>query len=177
MTTPSPAPNPLDALSPELRVVRAADTALDLEPHVGRLSGLAALGVVQARICGGTTLGLAEAVMSVVEEAARRLNPERPEHALAQRLFRVHPATAHLDPIKARKRTQEARGLTARQFRAREEPRLCRLVAQAILELQAEWDAAAAAQPKAHPAAPKVGTQPLGPNTEASPDTGGVPSE
>jgi len=146
-TISSPASEPLDALSRELLTVRAADTPLDLEPHVDGLSRLAALGMVRARVRGGTTLGLAEAMMSVVREAAAgRLNPQRPEHVLAQLLFRVHPSTAGLDPVAARKRTREARRLTPRHFRAREEPRLCRLVAQAVLELAAEFDEAASGE-------------------------------
>lgn len=165
MTTPAPVADVLDMLTREMLVVRPADTALDLEPRASGLHVLAGLGVVHARVRGGTTLGLAEAIMSVVREAAaKRLNPRRPEHLHAQLLFRVHPDTERLDPVKAREHARVARGLTARQFRAREEPRLCRLVAQAILELQAEHDEVAVAVPL------KFGAQPSEPNTAALAD-------
>lgn len=129
---------PLDDLSAELRIVRAAEVALDLEPRLHQLPMLAALEVVRTRVRGGTTLGLAQAIVSVVAEAAGRLDHEQPEHVLAQLLFRVHPDTSGLHPAQARTHTQKASHVETRQFRARQEPRLCRLVAQAVLELQAE---------------------------------------
>jgi hypothetical protein len=141
MTTPQPLTDPLAVLAKELRAVRAADTAVDLEPRVDELRALLALAVVRARVRGGTALGKANAVISVVTEAARRFRPERPEHIAAQILFRVHPRTQGLTPARARRLAEEARGVGPRQFRAREELRLCRLVAQAILELEAEHTA------------------------------------
>jgi hypothetical protein len=85
----------------------------------------------------------------VTWEAAERLadDPDRlgpadmpSPAAQAQMLFRVHYRTRELTAGEARKVTQEASGVGDRQFRARHEARLLRLVAQAVLDLDREDD-------------------------------------
>ena len=53
-------------------------------------------------------------------------------------LWRVHYATKNLTAAEARTRTREASGVGDRQYRARHEARLLRLVAQAVLDLDRE---------------------------------------
>ncbi len=134
------APDPLDVLTKELAHVRAAASALDLEPLLHKLSALTGLGIVRGRVRAATSLGLAAAVLSVVQEAAAELDKGVQEHAQAQLLFRVHQDTAKLTPGKARLAAQEASGVELRQFRSRREERLRRLVAHQLLELQYEAD-------------------------------------
>ena len=55
-------------------------------------------------------------------------------------LFRVHYATKKLTAAEARTKTREASGVGDRQYRARHEGRLLRLVAQGILDLDREDD-------------------------------------
>jgi hypothetical protein len=140
----------LDALVPELARVREAGLErLELEADVASLPALAGLGVVTRRARGGTAVGTANAIAQVVREAAERLDddPNLPgmadrssPAALAQMLFRVHYDTRKLSVADARTRTQEASGVKDRQYRAHHEPRLLRLVAQALLELDNEDD-------------------------------------
>jgi len=55
-------------------------------------------------------------------------------------LLRVHYTTKKLSVAEARIKTQEASGVGDRQYRARHEARLLRLVAQALLDLDREDD-------------------------------------
>jgi hypothetical protein len=140
----------LDELVPELALVREAGLEpLEIETAISSLPALAGLGVVCRRTRTGTELGTATAIAQVVREAADRLDddPDRPGPTdlpspvvLAQMLFRVHYATRELSAADARTYTQEASGVGDRQYRAHHEPRLLRLVAQALLELDREDD-------------------------------------
>jgi len=120
--------------------VRSAASALDLEPLLHKLPALTGLGIVRGRVRAATSLGLAAAVLSVVQVATAELDEGAGEHTLAKLLFRVHPDTAKVGPAKARLRAQEASGVELRQFRSRWEERLRRLVAHQLLELQYEAD-------------------------------------
>jgi hypothetical protein len=110
---------------------------------------LRALGVVKRRTRTNTDLELSTLICNIVREATERLSDD-PDHpgpkgqktyvAQAQMLLRVHPITHRLTAAKARERTQESSGVGDRQFRARHEERLLRLVAQEILELDREDD-------------------------------------
>ena len=139
----------LDDLVPELALVREAGLEpLEVEPLLPRLERLAGLGVVQRGVRADTTLGLATSICRVVREAAVARLTDDPDHpgprpslvAQAQMLLRVHYHTRELSPAEARTKTQEASGLGDRQYRARHEDRLLRLVAQAVLELDREDD-------------------------------------
>jgi hypothetical protein len=140
----------LDELVPELALVREARLEpLEIETVISSLPVLADLGVVRRRTRADTPLGTATAIAQVVREAAGRLDddPDRPGPgdlpspvALAQMLFRVHYATRRMSAADARTYTQEASGVGDRQYRAHHEPRLLRLVAQALLELDREDD-------------------------------------
>lgn len=143
----------LDDLVPELALVRETGLEpLEVEALVPRLPVLAGLGVVKHRARTDTALAAATSICEVVKEAAsERLvdDPDAPgpaDHptliAQAQMLLRVHYATKDLTAADARTRTQENSGVADRQYRARHEARLLRLVAQAILELDAEDDLA-----------------------------------
>ncbi|MGH3193075.1 MAG: hypothetical protein ACRDOL_38650 [Streptosporangiaceae bacterium] len=143
----------LDDLASELALVREAGLEpLEVEALVPRLQVLASLGVVQHRTRTDTPLAVAMSMCQVAKEAAsERLvddanapgPPDRPTLvAQAQMLLRVHYATKDLTVAEARTRTQESSGVGDRQYRARHEARLLRLVAQAILELDAEDDLA-----------------------------------
>jgi hypothetical protein len=140
----------LDDLVPELTLVREAGLEpLEVEPLVPLLPRLAALGVVRHRTHSETALATATTICQVTREATERLadDPDRlgprdqatPE-AQAQMLFRVHYRTRGLMPGEARTATQEASGVGDRQYRARHEARLLRLVAQEILDLDREDD-------------------------------------
>lgn len=140
----------LDELVPELALVREASLEpLEVEPLVPQLHGLSGLGVVCHRTKTGTDLGIAASICQVVREAAERLSDD-PDHAgppsqlshvaQAQMLFRVHYATKKLTAAEARAKTREASGVGDRQYRARHEGRLLRLVAQGILDLDREDD-------------------------------------
>jgi hypothetical protein len=138
----------LDDLVPELALVREAGLEpLEVEPFVARLPLLAALGVVCHRTHTDTELAVAGSICQVTREAAERLvdDPDQPgppdqltPAAQAQMLLRLHYRTRQLTPGEARKATQEASGIGDRQYRARHEARLLRLVAQAILDLDRE---------------------------------------
>lgn len=140
----------LDDLVPELVPVREAGLEpLDVEPLVEGLPHLASLGLVRHRIRTATPLGRATSMCQVVREAAERLEEDR-DHpgppgqmspvAQAQMLLRVHYTTKTLSAAEARIKTQEASGVGDRQYRARHEARLLRLVAQAVLDLDREDD-------------------------------------
>lgn len=140
----------LDELVPELALVREAGLEpLEVEPLVPRLPHLAGLGVVRHRVATDTTLAIATSICQVTREAAEHLTDE-PDRAgpsghvsyvaQAQMLLRVHYATRTLTPADARARTQESSGVGDRQYRARHEARLLRLVAQAVLDLDREDD-------------------------------------
>ena len=140
----------LDDLVPELSQVREAGLEpLDVEPLVAAMPELASLGVVRHRLRTDTALGRATSICQVVREAAERLEDD-PEHpgppghaspvAQAQMLLRVHYTTKKLSVAEARIKTQEASGVGDRQYRARHEARLLRLVAQALLDLDREDD-------------------------------------
>jgi hypothetical protein len=140
----------LDDLVPELALVREAGLdPLEVEPFVSQLPLLAALGVARHRTRSETALAAATTICQVIREAAERLvdDPDMigtrgqvtPE-AQAQMLFRVHYRTRKLTAGEARKVTQEASGIGDRQYRARHEARLLRLVAQEILNLDREDD-------------------------------------
>jgi hypothetical protein len=129
----------LDDLTAELAVVRGAASALDLEPHIPRLPRFSAVDIVLRRARAGTTLAVAQVVMDLVREAAGRLGGGH-EDRLARLLFRADPSTRGLDPPAARRHAQAASGVEMRQFRARWERRLCRLVAGQIMEMQFEAD-------------------------------------
>jgi hypothetical protein len=122
---------------------------LEVEPLVRKLPLLAGLGVVRRRARTSTTLAAASAICDLTREAGERLvdDPDHPGPkgqpttvAQAQMLLRVHYATKQLAPAEARTRTQEASGVGDRQYRARHETRLLRLVAQAVLDLDYEDD-------------------------------------
>jgi hypothetical protein len=140
----------LDDLVPELALVREAGLEpLEAEPLVPQLPLLSALGVVRHRTHSATALAVATTICQVTREAAERLadDPDRlgPADtpslpAQAQMLLRVHYRTRELTPGEARKTTQEASGVGDRQYRARQEARLLRLVAQAVLDLDREDD-------------------------------------
>ena len=139
----------LDELAPELALVREAGLdALEVEPLLPQLPHLTALGVVRRRIQVTTSLGAATAISQVVRQAANRLDdggqlsPTGQPSAVtqAQMLFRVHYKTQALSVAAARTAAQEASGVGDRQYRARHERRLLRLVAQALLELNREDD-------------------------------------
>jgi hypothetical protein len=107
------------------------------------------LGVVPRRTKTHTHLGVATSVCQVVREAAERLSDEpdpagpeaQPSYvAQAQMLLRVHYTTRKLSAAQARSRVQEVSGVGDRQYRARHEARLLRLVAQAVLDLDREDD-------------------------------------
>jgi hypothetical protein len=135
----------LDGLGPELAIVREAGLEpLDVETDLSKLPLLAALGVVRRRTRTETSLATATSICQVVREAAEALadepNPVGPSGqpsltAQAQMLLRVHYATRTLSVADARTRTQEASGVADRQYRARHEARLLRLVAQSLLDL------------------------------------------
>jgi hypothetical protein len=138
----------LDDLVSELALVREAGIEpLEVEPLVPQLSLLTTLGVVRHRTRTNTPLAIATSICQVVREAAERLvdDPDYPGSqdlptptAQAQMLLRVHYRTRQLTPGEARKMTQESSGVGDRQYRARHEARLLRLVAQAILDLDHE---------------------------------------
>lgn len=141
-TAPTPS---LDDLVPELAIVREAGlVALDVEPELSNLPLLAALGVVRRRTRTETSLATATTICQVVREATEQLEgdaepmgpPDQPSLiAQAQMLLRVHYATGRLSAADARAKTQAASGVGDRQYRARHEARLLRLVAQAVLDL------------------------------------------
>jgi hypothetical protein len=149
VTEEKPQPS-LDQLARELGRVREAGLEpLDIDPLVPSLPALAGLGVVRRRTRADTALGVATAIAQVVREAAERLeddaNRPGPEGlaspvALAQMLFRVHYATRQSSAAEARIKTQESSGVADRQYRGHHEPRLLRLVAQALVELDREDD-------------------------------------
>lgn len=140
----------LDELVPELGQIREAGLEpLEVEPLVPGLPVLAGLGIVRHHSRTGTALAAATSICQLVREAAERLSddadqlgpPDEPSHvAQAQMLFRVHYATKKLTAAQARLKTQEASGVGDRQYRARHEARLLRLVAGAILDLDQEDD-------------------------------------
>ncbi len=140
----------LDDLVSELSLVREAGMEpLEVEPLLPQLPLLAALGVVRHWTHSETSLAAAMTLCQVTREAAERLadDPDRPgprdqatPEAQAQMLLRVHYRTRGLSPGEARKATQEASGVGDRQYRARQEARLLRLVAQAVLDLDREDD-------------------------------------
>jgi hypothetical protein len=142
--------NPLDALVPELALVREAGLEpLDVETVITHLPVLRALGVVQHRTRTDTALGQASAICRVVQEAVERLGEDHDAPgplgrssaiAQAQMLFRLHYSTHQLSPADARVKTQESSGVSDRQYRDRHEPRALRLVAQAMLDLDREDD-------------------------------------
>jgi hypothetical protein len=150
LVTASPIEPSLDELVPELALVREAGLEpLEVESMLPQLPTLATLGVVQRRTRTDTALAIATAITQVVREAATRLDddPNRlgpPEQtsliAQAQMLLRVHYGTRKLSAAEARIKTQEASGVGDRQYRARHEARLLRLIAQALLELDREDD-------------------------------------
>jgi hypothetical protein len=143
-------PSSLDHLVPELALVREVGLEpLDVEAFVSQLPRLAGLGVVRRRTHTSTDLALATSICQVVREAAERLTDE-PDPAgpagqatavaQAQMLFRLHYATRRLSVAEARIHTRESSGVADRQYRARHEARLLRLVAQALLDLDREDD-------------------------------------
>jgi len=144
------APPSLDDLVPELSLIREAGLEpLEVEPLVPKLSGIASLGIVRRRTHTDTALALATSICAVTKEAAERLadDPDHPgpaghvsPEAQAQMLLRAHYRTRQLSPGDARTTTQEASGVGDRQYRARHENRLLRLIAQAVLELDREDD-------------------------------------
>lgn len=122
---------------------------LDVEPELSKLPLLAALGIVRRRTRTATSLSVATSICQVVREAVERLTddpgrvtpPARSSLvAQAQMLLRVHYATTNLSIADARTKTQEASGVADRQYRARHEARLLRLVAQSLLDLDHEDD-------------------------------------
>ncbi len=149
MAEEPPAPS-IDALVPELARVREAGLEpLDVELVLAQLPQLCRLGLVIRRTHTDTPLAVATAICQVVQEAAERLTddpghpgpPGQPSHvAQAQMLFRVHYATRRITAADARTKTREASGVADRQYRARHEARLLRLVAQAVLDLDREDD-------------------------------------
>lgn len=140
----------LDELVLELAPIREAGLEpLEVETLVPQLLGLMSLGVVRHRTRTDTHLGIATSICRVVHEAAERLTddpdpagpPAQPSYvAQAQMLLRVHYDTRKLSAAQARSKTQEASGVGDRQYRARHEARLLRLVAQAMLDLNREDD-------------------------------------
>jgi hypothetical protein len=140
----------LDDLASELALVREAGLEpLEVEALVPKLPALARLGVVRHRTHTDTALATATSICQVVRAAAERLTDD-PAHpgppsqptpvAQAQMLLRVHYTTKPLTPAEARAKTQESSGVGDRQYRARHEARLLRLVAQALLDLDREDD-------------------------------------
>jgi hypothetical protein len=149
MSTVPPFDPSLDALVPELALVREAGLEpLEIEEALSDLPVLAGLGAVGRRTRTQTPLAVATAIAQIVREAAGRLDDT--DHtgpaahispaAQAQMLLRVHYATKTLTPAEARTKTQEASGVGDRQYRGSREGRLLRLVAQAVLELDREDD-------------------------------------
>ncbi|SRR6266568_1457788 len=140
----------LDELVPELALVREAGLEpLEIEPLAPKLPALTGLGVVRHRTHTDTTLARATCICQVVRDASERLIDDSdhpgprglPSHvAQAQMLLRVHYLTKALTPAEARTKTQEASGVGDRQYRARHEGKLLRLIAQAILDLDREDD-------------------------------------
>jgi hypothetical protein len=136
----------LDDLVPELAHVREAGLEpLDVEPLLAELPHLAGLGVISHRTRADTPLGRAAAICAVVRDAAERLDSDPGTGSLgpagqALMLLRVHYKTRKLSVAEARTFTQETSGVADRQYRARHEARLLRLVAQAVLELNREDD-------------------------------------
>ncbi len=140
----------LDDLVPELALVREAGLEpLEVEPLIPRLPRLAGLGVVRRRTHTDTALAVAASICHLTREATERLTddhdhpgpPSQPTPiAKAQMLLRVHYATKSLSAAEARTKTREASGVGDRQYRARHEVRLLRLVAQALLGLDREDD-------------------------------------
>ncbi|MBK8075060.1 MAG: hypothetical protein IPK24_05690 [Kineosporiaceae bacterium] len=140
----------LDDLVLELARVREAGLEpLDVETALPGLPHLSSLGVVTQRTRADTTLGQATAICATVNEAIERLAdeadrlgpPNQPSNpAQAQMLFRMHYRTRKLGVAEARVHTQELSGVGDRQFRARHEARLLRLVAQSLLDLDREHD-------------------------------------
>jgi hypothetical protein len=140
----------LDELVLELAFVREAGLEpLEVEALVPQLPRLMGLGVVSRRTRTDTPLAVATSICQVVREAAERLGDD-PDHAgpeaqpryvvQAQMLLRVHYTTRKQSAAQARNKTQEVSGVGDRQYRARHEARLLRLVAQAVLELDREDD-------------------------------------
>jgi hypothetical protein len=93
---------------------------------------------------------MSESVQASSEaKVAERLSDD-PDHAgpgdqpsyvaQARMLLRVHYATRKLSAAQARSKVQEVSGVGDRQYRARHEARLLRLVAQAVLDLDREDD-------------------------------------
>lgn len=140
----------LDDLVPELARVREAGLEpLDVEVALPELSHLVELSAVRGSTRAYTPLGRATAICSATRAAVERLEddadrpgpPGQPSYAAqAQMLFRLHYKTRKLGVAEARTATQEASGVGDRQFRARHEARLLRLVAQAVLDLNREDD-------------------------------------
>jgi hypothetical protein len=141
----------LGALVPELARVRETGLEpLDVEGLFAELSHLASLGIVRHHTRADTTLGRATALCQVVRDAAERLQadepprhtPDEPVATITQALmlFRLHPKTRAKSVAEARIVTQEASGVGDRQYRARHEARLLRLVAQGVLDLDREDD-------------------------------------
>jgi hypothetical protein len=144
------APPSLDDLVPELALVREAGLEpLDVEAVLDKLPLLSTLGIVSRRGRTSTSLATATSICQVVREAAERLTGDVDRVvppataslvAQAQLLLRVHYATANLSSADARAKTQAASGVADRQYRARHEARLLRLVAQSLLDLDREDD-------------------------------------
>ena len=139
----------LDDLVAELALVREAGLdPLDVEPLLTGLPELSALGVVRHESRTETSLARAQSICAVVRHAAERLASDEPPSqpgtpppvVQAQYLFRTHYKTQALTSAEARVVTREASGLEDRQYRRRQEPRLLRLIAQAVLELDREDD-------------------------------------
>jgi hypothetical protein len=137
----------LDDLVPELARVREAGLEpLDLEPRVSSLTFLTSLGVVRTQIGADTSLSRATACCHVVRQAVGRLGnievedaPSQPSYTTqVQMLFRTHTDTDAMSVAEARTEVQECSGVEDRQYRARHEPRLLRLLAQAVLDLERE---------------------------------------
>jgi hypothetical protein len=146
--TTEPRQPSLDDLVPELALVREVGLdPLELEPLVPQLRCLAALDVVRHRTHLDTALATATTICQVAREAAERLADDQDQPgagsspaAQAQMLFRAHYRTRQMSSAEARRATQEVSGVADRQYRARHEARLLRLVAQEILNLDREDD-------------------------------------
>jgi len=140
----------LDGLVPELALVREAGLEpLEVELLALKLPLLSNLGLVRRRTHTDTALAVATSICQVVREAAERLtdDPDPPGPAdqptlvaQAQMLLRMHYVTKQMSAAEARTKTQEASGIGDRQYRARHEARLLRLVGQAIFDLDREDD-------------------------------------
>ncbi|XVQ86493.1 hypothetical protein ACQP2K_03405 [Microbispora siamensis] len=131
----------LALLAPELKIVRETgrDPA-DLEPVLGDLPTLLSLPVVSRWTRHpATTMATAEAVSRVVWRAVERLNKEVLKPRLARIWFGLD-LDRDLDPPAARRRAQAASPVEMRQFRKKWEDDLARLVAQQVLQLQADED-------------------------------------